>query len=97
MNDVAISLGKEPAHIGHLSLYKDGHRTYYNQNVDGNSLEVCLLEFMKQSKYDKRREELNEFNTRNKWKRRGIAVIPVMYGIAFSEPFFNQAGKSQYS
>ena len=93
MNDVAIILGKEPTDVRLANLYKDGQRTHYNQNIEGNSLEVCLLECLKQSEYEKRRDELNEFNTRNKWKKRGIAVIPVMHGIAFSEPFMNQAGK----
>ena len=93
INDVAVVLEKDPRDVRYANLFKDGQTTHYNQPIEGDSLERCLLECLKFSEYEKTRAELNEFNAKNKWKKRGIAVIPTMYGLAFTASFMNQGGK----
>ena len=41
---------------------------------------------------DKRKKEIEKYNKENKWKKRGLAVIPTMFGIAFGLKFLNQGG-----
>ena len=36
------------------------------------------------------REKVVKFNAENKWKKRGIAMIPTKFGIAFTAPHLNQ-------
>ena len=38
------------------------------------------------------RDKVAKFNSENKWKKRGIAMIPTKFGIAFTAPHLNQAG-----
>ena len=97
INDVAIVLEKEPNDVRYANLFKDGQKTHYNQTIEGNSLERCFLECLEQSEHEKNKTELNEFNKRSKWKKRGIAVIPTMYGLAFTASFMNQGGKKYSS
>ena len=35
-------------------------------------------------------------SSENRWKKRGIAVIPVKFGIAFTVPFLNQVCSVDY-
>ena len=41
---------------------------------------------------ESRRKELDEFNGKNKWVKRGLAVIPTKFGIAFTAKYMNQGG-----
>ena len=92
INDIAVVLEKEPSDVRYVNLFKDGQTTHYNQTVEGNGLERSLLECLEQSEYKKVKKELNEFNKGSKWKKRGVAIIPVLHGLAFMAPFMNQAG-----
>lgn len=44
------------------------------------------------SKFLECRAEIDKFNSRNKWRKRGIAMVPTKFGIAFTALFLNQAG-----
>ena len=39
-----------------------------------------------------RRASIDDFNSKNRWKKRGLAVIPTKFGIAFTAKFMNQGG-----
>ena len=39
-----------------------------------------------------RREAAAEFNKKNKWKKRGVGLLPTKFGIAFTAKFMNQGG-----
>ncbi|KAG7364579.1 xanthine oxidase [Nitzschia inconspicua] len=39
-----------------------------------------------------RRREIDKFNTKHKWLKRGAALIPTKFGIAFTAPHMNQGG-----
>ena len=41
---------------------------------------------------EKRRQSVAKFNEENKWKKRGLALVPTMFGIAFGLKFMNQGG-----
>lgn len=47
---------------------------------------------MENSNYEQRLAEVRAFNKENRWKKRGISIIPTKFGIAFTAPFLNQAG-----
>ena len=47
---------------------------------------------LKSSEYEKRKKEVFEFNDNNRWRKRGIAVIPTKFAIAFTFTSYNQAG-----
>ena len=57
---------------------------YPNQGV----YEKCHNSF----ETNKRRIEIEKYNKENKWKKRGLAVIPTMFGIGFGLKFLNQGG-----
>lgn len=36
------------------------------------------------------RKEVNQFNVNNRWRKRGIAIVPTKFGISFTAKFMNQ-------
>lgn len=56
------------------------------------SLCRCLVDCLKQSNFYAKRNEIRDFNKNNRWRKRGIALVPTKYGIAFGVLHLNQAG-----
>lgn len=52
----------------------------------------CWFECKEQAKYHERIAQIKEFNSKNRWRKRGIAMVPTKFGIAFTALFLNQAG-----
>lgn len=36
------------------------------------------------------RQEVDQFNANNRWKKRGVAMVPTKFGISFTTKFMNQ-------
>jgi xanthine dehydrogenase/oxidase len=41
---------------------------------------------------ERRRNDIAEFNSKNKFLKRGIAMVPTKFGIAFTAKYMNQGG-----
>ena len=92
INDVALTLGKDPAEVREGNLFMKGDRTHYNQEIEDETLQRCWQSCLEQSQYWKVRDEISKFNSENRWKKRGVSVIPTMFGISYTALFLNQAG-----
>ncbi|XP_028836074.1 aldehyde oxidase 6 isoform X2 [Denticeps clupeoides] len=91
MNDVALRLGRAAEEIRDINMYKEVSLTHYKQMFDPLNLRRCWQECMEKSSYQSRRKDIDQFNQLNRWKKRGISVIPIKYGVGFAEGFLNQA------
>ena len=89
---IAVRLGLEPEEVRRRNLYQEGQKTHYNQTLVNCTLEKCWLETEKLSNYKQMKQEVAEFNQKNRWKKRGLAMIPVKFGIAFTALHLNQNG-----
>jgi len=45
-----------------------------------------------ESRYWERKLAVEQFNKENKWRKRGLALIPTKFGISFTALWLNQAG-----
>ncbi|KAJ8003640.1 hypothetical protein DPEC_G00150430 [Dallia pectoralis] len=91
INDVAMKLGRNAEEIREINMYKGVSLTHYKFEFDPKNLLRCWDECKEKSDYANRRKSVGQFNRQNRWKKRGLAMIPIKYGIAFSEGFLNQA------
>ena len=41
-------------------------------------------------RFEEEKAKIREFNTKNKWTKRGISIVPVKFGIAFTALHMNQ-------
>ena len=93
MDTLAIVTGIDPLEIRKRNFYGPGRDvTPYGQKVEDNILPELVADLEKSCDYAKRRQECRAFNTRNRILRKGIALTPLKFGIAFTLTHLNQAG-----
>ncbi|KAM9382679.1 xanthine dehydrogenase/oxidase isoform 1-T1 [Phaethornis superciliosus] len=92
MSDIAQKCGLPPEEVRKLNLYNEGDLTHFNQKLEGFTLRRCWDECLSSSNYHARKIRIEEFNKQNRWKKRGMCIIPTKFGISFTVPFLNQAG-----
>ncbi|KAM9328483.1 aldehyde oxidase 6 [Pholidichthys leucotaenia] len=92
MNDVAVVLGQPADKIREVNMYHGPSTTHYKFDFSPVNLLRCWEECKLKCEYDTRRTAVDQFNQQNRWKKRGVSIIPIKYGIAFGEGFMNQAG-----
>ncbi|XP_037929610.1 xanthine dehydrogenase-like, partial [Teleopsis dalmanni] len=92
IRDVARILGKDYVDIMKLNFYETGDITHYNQKLDTLQINRCFDECLEQSNFYEKRKKIQEFNKSNRWRKRGISIVPTKYGISFGIPHINQAG-----
>ncbi|XP_058474041.1 aldehyde oxidase 6 isoform X1 [Solea solea] len=90
-NDVAMVLGRPADQIRETNMYKGLSLTHYKFEFSAENMLRCWEQCKAKSDYDARRGAIEQFNQQSRWKKRGISIIPIKYGIGFCESFLNQA------
>nr|XP_043631064.1 xanthine dehydrogenase 1-like [Erigeron canadensis] len=89
---IAMEVKKSPEEIREINFLSDGSILHYGQKVEDCTLHRLWDELKKSCNFLKVRSEVEKFNLNNRWKKRGVAIIPTMFGISFTIKFMNQAG-----
>ena len=94
IDNIARALKLDPLDVRRRNLYgkTDRNVTPYGQTIEDNVIHELIDELEASSEYRRRRAAVREFNARNAVLKKGIALTPVKFGIAFNVTHFNQAG-----
>ena len=96
IDDIARKLGRDPLDIRRLNFYgKEGEGrnvTPYGQLVVDNVIDALVAELEASSDYRARRAAIAAFNRASPVLKKGLALTPVKFGIAFNVTHLNQAG-----
>ncbi len=94
VDSVARALGRDALDVRRINFYgKTEHNvTPYTQRIDDNILHELVADLEASSGYRARRAEIDAFNVNSEVLKRGLALTPVKFGIAFNVKHFNQAG-----
>ncbi|KAL5009353.1 hypothetical protein ScPMuIL_014934 [Solemya velum] len=87
---IAASLDLSPEYVREINLYQEGDTTHYNQLLTKCHISRCWEECKSRSDFSARRKQVDMFNSENRWMKRGLAMVPVKFGIAFTTKFLNQ-------
>jgi xanthine dehydrogenase/oxidase len=91
IDDAAFSIGMLPEDLREKNLYDRGDVTPF-----GQALSYCYMKdvwkFLKEkSNYQGKRRAVDEFNRKNRWRKRGLGMIPVKYGSGYNFVQIEQA------
>ncbi|WP_256077408.1 xanthine dehydrogenase molybdopterin binding subunit [Massilia sp. YIM B04103] len=97
VDEIARNLGKDALDIRKINFYgrndEEGRNvTQYGQKVVDNVIHELVAQLEHDSAYRARRAAIDEFNARSAVLKKGLALTPVKFGIAFNVTHFNQAG-----
>jgi xanthine dehydrogenase large subunit len=94
IEDIAYALGKDPLDIRKINFYgtETDNVTPYHQTVEDNVIHRVIADLEESSDYHARRAAILEFNRNNGVLKKGIAMVPVKFGISFTATWHNQAG-----
>jgi xanthine dehydrogenase large subunit len=93
MDAIAYTLKLDPLDVRKRNLY--GPRrdvTPYGMKVDDNIAPELIEELERTSDYRARRRAVADFNAENTMLKKGLALTPAKFGIAFTLTHLNQAG-----
>jgi xanthine dehydrogenase large subunit len=100
IEQIANSLGKDALTVRKLNLYQDpaisGNpatmTTQYNQLIEDWVGDKVVGQVEAESAYWERREAVNAFNKTHTKRKRGLALVPLKFGIIFTATMLNQGG-----
>ena len=97
VDEIARNLGRDPLDIRKLNFYgrndEEGRNvTQYGQKIVDNVIHELVAELEASSEYRQRRAAVEAFNAGSPVLKKGLALTPVKFGIAFNVTHFNQAG-----
>ncbi|KAL1832088.1 hypothetical protein ACET3Z_001739 [Daucus carota] len=89
---IAMEVQRSPEVIREINFISEGSVLHFGQKIEHCTLERLWNELKTSSAYSSARENVEQFNLQNRWKKRGIAMVPTKFGISFTTKFMNQAG-----
>ena len=94
IDEIARKLGRDPLDIRRANFYgkTDSNVTPYGQVVVDNVIHELVAELEESSAYRARRAAIAAFNASSPVLKKGLALTPVKFGIAFNVTHLNQAG-----
>lgn len=92
IDDAAFSINMSAEQVRKINLYDRGDVTPF-----GQALSYCYMkdvwEYLKTvCKYDIKVAAVEKYNRENKWRKQGLAIIPVKYGSGYNLTMLEQAG-----
>lgn len=92
--NIAEGLNMDVDELRWKNLYKIGDHTPFFQQIDEDwHVPLLLQQLNRSSDYDKRKAIVADFNSKNRWRKRGICLIPSKFGLSFATALhLNQAG-----
>ena len=94
IDEIARNLGRDALDIRRLNFYGTTERnvTPYGQQIVDNVIEALTAELEQSSEYRARRQTIDAFNAASPVLKKGLALTPLKFGIAFNVTHLNQAG-----
>ncbi|HUE45110.1 MAG TPA: molybdopterin cofactor-binding domain-containing protein, partial [Aestuariivirgaceae bacterium] len=93
MDAIACTLRLDPLDLRKRNLYGPGRDiTPYGMTVDDNIAPELIEELERSCDYRTRRRAVSAFNSESAYLKKGLALTPAKFGIAFTLFHLNQAG-----
>ena len=92
LEDIAQTVGRDALDVRYANLYQEGDTTHYGQKIEHFYLPDLMRTLEQNCDYRARRQAVAAFNRSHPYRKRGLALTPVQFGISFTVTFLNQGG-----
>lgn len=100
IEQIARKIGKDPLEVRKVNLYQEpavsGNpatlTTQYGQDIEDWIGDKVMAQVEAESNYSQRRIGVDSYNKTSKYKKKGIALVPLKFGISFTATMLNQGG-----
>lgn len=94
MDDIARTLRLDPLDVRKRNFYGCTERnvTPYHMAIQDNVIHALVDQLERSCAYRERRRDIAQFNACNTILKKGLALVPVKFGISFTATHLNQAG-----
>jgi xanthine dehydrogenase/oxidase len=97
MDHLARELGMGALEFRERNLYQEGQRTHYGQELVRWNVPRAMSEVRASGAFEERRAAAEAFNAQNRWRKRGVFIMPTKFGINFTAKFMNQVSERSVS
>ena len=91
IDHAAKELGIKTHQIQQINLLQNGNEFPYGQIVEDSEAINCWKEVVEKFDLKKLQEEISTFNLNNSFFKKGLALMPVCFGISFTNTMMNNA------
>ncbi|XP_048729395.2 xanthine dehydrogenase-like isoform X2 [Ostrea edulis] len=84
MEHCAKVLGKDPTDVKTLNLYKKGQLTPSKMPLTYCNIRELTSQLLTSVDYENRKQQVTSFNQANRWKKKGLSVVPMKFGIGWT-------------
>lgn len=92
LEHLATQAGLSAQTMRDMNLYTEGQHTHYGQPIEAFNVPIAWRQVLEEAKVAERQAAIEKFNKENKWKKRGLCVLPTKYGLNYTAKFMNQGG-----
>ncbi len=90
LESAAHAIGMLPETVREMNLYQNGDVTPFGQKLEYCYIREVWARLKRRSDFVRREQEVQAFNAKNRWRKRGISMIPLKYGLGFNLGFLMQ-------
>lgn len=92
IDDGAFSIGLTAEEVREINLYDRGDVTPFGQPLTYCYMKEVWAYLKKVSHYEEKVKDIEQYNLANKWRKRGLSMVPVKYGSGYNLAMLEQAG-----
>ncbi len=90
MDRIAHFLKMDRLKLRLQNFYTDGDATPYGQVLQDVKIRDVIKQLGGLEQWERIKQRVDEFNRANRWRKQGVGIAPIKYGIAFTAKFLNQ-------
>uniref|UniRef100_A0A2K5I672 FAD-binding PCMH-type domain-containing protein n=1 Tax=Colobus angolensis palliatus TaxID=336983 RepID=A0A2K5I672_COLAP len=87
---VASQCNLPPEEVKEINMYKRISKTAFKQTFNPEPSRRCWKECLEKSSFYAGKLAAEEFNKKNYWKKRGLAIVPMKFSIGIPTAYYNQ-------
>lgn len=92
LDSVASKGGFDPVELRRRNLLAEGDVFHFGQIAEGCRAALAVDRLLEKSRWPQLRRDIDSFNASHRLEKRGAAILPLCFGVSFTNIMMNQGG-----